>query len=97
VWGVYDKSSSILAKALAMTMKLKPKVFDKQLTYMLRSSSDLFFLWGENFQPADLDYIMDESCDLKDAIIQYIMDISEAVLKSEWLRRERNIIMCALY
>jgi hypothetical protein len=83
--GVYHKCSSILAKVVVIILKLQPKteILDKKSASMLRSSSDLFFLWGENFQPADLDYIMEWSCDLKDAIIQYVMDISEALIKSK--------------
>ena len=84
VLGVYHKCSSILAIAVAIIMKLKPEIIDKNSASMLRSSSDLFFLWGENFEPADLDFIMEWSCDLKDAIIQYVMDISESLIKSKW-------------
>jgi len=83
--GVYHKCSSILAKVVVIILKLQPKteILDKKSASMLRSSSDLFFLWGENFQPADLDFIIEWSCDLKDAIIQYVMDISEALIKSK--------------
>jgi hypothetical protein len=83
--GVYHKCSSILAKVVVIILKLQPKteILDKKSASMLRSSSDLFFLWGENFQSADLDFIMEWSCDLKDAIIQYLMDISEALIKSK--------------
>jgi hypothetical protein len=83
VLGVYHKCSSILAKAVAIIMKLKPEIIDKKSASMLRSSSDLLFLWGENIQPEALYFIMNWSCDLKDAIILYVMDISEALIKSE--------------
>ena len=87
IWGVYDRCSSILVAAV-VAMKLKPEILDVEAVKMLISSSESLFLWGESFQTSDLDFLMEWSCDLKEAIGQYFIDISQAIIHSKlFLRR----------
>jgi hypothetical protein len=84
IWGVYDKCASILAAAV-VAIKLKPNIIDLKTEKMLILSSESLFLWGESFQTSDLDFLMEWSCDLKEAIGQYFIDISQAIIHSKLL------------
>jgi hypothetical protein len=86
IWGVYDRCSSILAAAV-VAMKRKPEIIDVKVVKMLTSSAESLFLWGESFHTTDLDFLMEWSCDLKEAIGQYFIDISQAIIHSELFQR----------
>jgi len=68
MWDFHDKCSSILAAAV-VAIKLKPGIMDAKSANMLRSSSESLFLWGELFQPRDLDSLMEWSYDLNETIV----------------------------
>jgi len=90
IWGVYDRCSSILDAAV-VAMKLKPEIIDVKAVKILISSSESLFLWGESFQTTDLDFLIEWSCDLKEAIGQYFIDISQTIIHSKLFLRKTSI------
>lgn len=51
------------------------------LTKILRGSPESLFLWGESSEPSDLDTITKRSHDLREAILQFLVDIASSNLK----------------
>jgi hypothetical protein len=83
MWRIYDTCSLTLAKYLA-TVKQNPGNLNVPSTRKLRPSLESLFLWGDSFQPSDLDSIADWSYDLGDAIMQVLIDLSLLMIQGKF-------------
>jgi hypothetical protein len=80
IWRFYDGCCSTLAKCLALTLK-DPDKKDLLLTRILRATTESLCLWGDSFNPPDLDSLTGWSSDLREAIMQFLLDIILRIVK----------------
>jgi hypothetical protein len=82
MWNLYDMSSLTLATVVE-TMRQSPGKLNAGSEKMLRLSSESLFLWGESFQASDLDILANQSCHLREAIFEFLFDISKALIEGK--------------
>jgi hypothetical protein len=82
MWSLYDMSSLTLATVVE-TMRQSPGKLNAGSEKMLRLSSESLFLWGESFQASDLDILANQSCHLREAIFEFLFDISKALIEGK--------------
>jgi hypothetical protein len=57
-----------------------PDAIESRFLPMLGVMSEGLFLWGEFLEPADIEFLTLWSCNLREAIMQYLIDISQGII-----------------
>lgn len=77
---LYSQCSSTIV-AFMDIYKRTPDAIEAPLASMLGVMSERLFLWGESLEPADIEFLTLWSCDLREAIMQYLIDISQGIIR----------------
>jgi hypothetical protein len=100
MWNLYDMSSLTLATVVEI-MRQSPGKLNAGSEKMLRLSSESLFLWGESFQASDLDVLANQSCHLREAIFEFLFDISKALIEgktiSQWCGATSRLTQLGLF
>ncbi|KAL5318419.1 hypothetical protein ACEPPN_013479 [Leptodophora sp. 'Broadleaf-Isolate-01'] len=80
MWRFFDQCSLVLAVS-ASTLRNHPEILNRRSEKLLETCAETLFLWGESFQPPDLDYLANWSCDLKEAVVQFLFDIAKGLVQ----------------
>lgn len=79
---LYSQCSSAIVAPMDL-YKQTPDAVEVPLASMLGVTSERLFLWGESLEPADIEYLSKWSCDLRKAIMQYLIDISQGIIRGK--------------
>lgn len=74
---------SLTMVALMDICKQIPNIIEEPLASMLGVMSERLFLWGESLEPAEIEFLTLWSCDLREAIVQCLIDISQGIIRGK--------------
>jgi hypothetical protein len=89
-WNLYDHILQLFSKFVPLASK-SPPVVSKKDTRSLKESLGRLYLWGDGFGDGRLEFILEESDDLKETIVTLLIVIGKILISSKLYRHRSTL------
>jgi hypothetical protein len=89
-WNLYDHILQLFSTLVPLASK-SPPVVSKKDTRSLKESLGRLYLWGDGFGDGRLEFILEESDDLKETVVTLLIVIGKILISSKLYRHRSTL------